>query len=368
MKRPKLLMDGSRVLTNYQDLVTALPGFTIAYAMKANPHERILQLLENDGSFFETASSSEIQTLLKKGVNSAKIIFSNTVKPAQAIAEAVKKGIVYQSFDSICEAEKFLPYKKTIQPILRIDVSNQGSLWALNGKFGLSQSLWKELFTYMQKNHLPLAGITFHVGSQCESLATWGLAMDRAKTAILMAREFGLKPDTLNIGGGFPIYLGREVPSVESIGTEIRKKLDSWANEGIVLKNFFAEPGRYICGSAGSMVSHVIGIAMREIDNKLEKWIYLDTGVFSGFMETIDGITYPILSNGSGELEEVMLCGPSCDSADKMFKAFLPSPKLNDTLYFSGAGAYTTVYSTDFNGIETPEIIFLNSAEDSVSV
>ena len=81
-------------------------------------------------------------------------------------------------------------------------------------------------------------------------------------------------------------------------------------------------------------------------------------------METIDGIEYPTLSNATGELEKINLCGPSCDSVDKMYEAKLPTLKTGDKLIFRGAGAYTTVYASSFNGFHGPEVHFVESVRD----
>jgi len=365
MTTPTLLIDKSRILNNYRDIKEALPEFHIAYAMKSNPHNSILELLNDERASFEVASINEIATLCELDIPLNKVLFSNPVKPIESIAQAVELGVQNFTFDSLTELSKFIPYKKQIQLMLRIDVSNQGSLWALNNKFGCPALLLPEIFKYMQKHEIPLSGISFHVGSQCEAEKTWDVAMNEALEAILLAQSFDLHPDSLNIGGGFPIYMGREIPSVKAIADRIHRKIGEWKTEqGIEIMNFYAEPGRFISGSAGTLITKIIGIADRMNEGQMEKWVYLDTGVFSGLMETIDGITYPIISSGSGNLEEVMLCGPSCDSMDKMYSTLLASPKVGDTLHLSGAGAYTTVYQTQFNGIDAPEIVFMDSSND----
>ncbi len=364
-------MDGARILDAYNEIKKSLPRFNVAYAIKANPHENILSMLRHAGSHFETASYEEIRLLLEMGIEPERIIFSNPVKPVESIDSAVKAGITTFTFDSIEEAKKFIPYRDKARLVLRLDVPNKGALWALDGKFGASRLLWPNIFSCMQEEGLPLAGVTFHVGSQCETLESWEKAMEEALVAIETSYQYNLHPDLLNIGGGFPIFLGREVPSVDEIGRVIHRHLKNWTKKGIKMNRLLAEPGRFICGAAGTMETKIIGIADRESNGKLQKWVFLDAGVFTGLMETIDEITYPVLSNGEGELIEAMLCGPSCDSADKMFKAMIPSPKIGDTLYLSGAGAYSNVYASRFNGLPIPEIVFMDSVsrtdEETVS-
>lgn len=357
-------MDRKRIKKNYVEISQALPKVKIAYAIKSNSDQEIVKILKNENSFFETASLAEIQYLLSLGVSPKQILYSNPVKSLSAIEQSISLGVQRTTFDSLEEAQKLLPFQKDLKLFLRIIVSNEGSMWPLVGKFGLGKTLWQKTFSFLQKHNMPLYGISFHVGSQCESLSTWDNAMQTAWQAFTLAKEFGLYPVALNIGGGFPIFLGNPIPTIFEIGNIINQHLEQWQKQGLVLEEIFAEPGRFISGSAGFLKTKVIGVANRELNGKYKKWVYLDTGVFSGLMETIDGISYPMKSSGSGELEEVQLCGPSCDSVDKMFMAKLPQPKEGDVLYLLGAGAYTTVYASNFNGFAMPQVTWIDSSKD----
>jgi ornithine decarboxylase len=366
MDTPVLIMDRSKIVSNYREMKDSFPDFHVAYAMKSNSHDDVLNLLLQEDADIETASIAEIQHLIRLGVRPEKIIFSNPVKPETAIRSAVECGVFTMTFDSLSELKKFIPYKEFIKPVLRIDVVNEGSLWILSGKFGCPKRIWPQIFQYMKDNEIPLSGITFHVGSQCERAATWGKAIAQVGEAVIMAENYDLKPEILNIGGGFPIFLGREIPGVKEIADVVYDAINELEDKGIIFEKFYAEPGRFISGSAGTLCTRIIGVGDRDVKGQGEKWVFLDTGVFSGLMETIDGITYPLYSNGIGEPETVMLCGPSCDGADKMFKAVLPSPKVGDIIYMYGTGAYTMAYSSNFNGIEPPSVSFVDALENKV--
>lgn len=364
MQTPMLFIDREKIKNNYREIKNAFPQINIAYAIKSNSHQEIIKILQKENSFFETASISEIEYLISLGIEPSRILFSNPVKAISAIERALQLGIKKMTFDSLEEAEKIIHLKNYLHLFLRLIVSNEGSQWPLVGKFGLGRALWEDAFTLLKEKSIPLKGISFHVGSQCESLTAWDNAMNTAYDAFVMAKNFGLQPSALNIGGGFPIFLGADVPSAKEISQTITKHLERWQQDGIILQEIFAEPGRFISGSAGFIQTKVLGIAQRDLNGTRKKWVYLDAGVFGGLMETIDGITYPILTDGEGELERVQLCGPSCDSVDKMFEVSLPSPKEGDTIYLLGAGAYTTVYASNFNGFAMPQIEFIDSTEE----
>jgi len=379
---PALFIDRSRIRENYHELKKALPPFRIAYAIKSNSHPEIIEILKKEGSHFETASIAEIEKLLALGVKADEIVLSNPVKAADAIRRSLERGVTIQSFDSVEELEKFRPYAAPIgsqdgglfastksgalpyiRPQLRIVVPNEGSMWPLTGKFGADEELWPAIFQYMKDNNMHLDGITFHPGSQCETIAGWDSALYLTWRCIEIAREYGLNPTTINIGGGLPVDLGRKIPTAAQVGKVVMRHLKEWERKGFKPTDLIVEPGRYISGSAGVLATKIVGVARRE-----KTWAFLDCGVFTGMMETIDGITYPMLFSGSGEKERVMLCGPSCDSVDKMYEAKLPKPKPGDAVLFLSAGSYTSVYASEFNGFMGPKMVFLDKIADAKDV
>ena len=353
-------MDRSRIRANYLELKKALPQFRIAYAIKCNSHPEVIEILKKEGSHFETASIAEIEMLLKLGVPADEIVLSNPVKPPQAIQKALNHGVSIQSFDSVEELEKFKPHVGKIRPQLRIVVPNEGSLWPLSGKFGADEELWPAIFDYMRTHEIPLDGITFHPGSQCETISGWDSAMYLTWRCIEISREYGLNPLTLNIGGGLPVDLGRKIPKASEVGKIIQRHLKEWERKGYKPTDLIIEPGRFISGSAGYLVAQIVGVARRE-----KNWAFLDCGVFTGMMETIDGITYPMKFTGKGNEELVQLCGPTCDSVDKMYEAKVPHPMTGDKIMFTSAGAYTSVYASEFNGFLGPKMVFLDSIKNS---
>jgi ornithine decarboxylase len=363
---PVLFIDRSKIRQNYLDLKEALPPFRIAYAIKSNSHPEIIEILRKEGSHFETASIAEIEKLLSLGVKAEEIVLSNPVKAPAAIEKALAYGVTIQSFDSVEELEKFKPHAAASTPLsrrvraqLRIVVPNEGSMWPLSGKFGADEELWPEIFRYMKDNEIPLDGITFHPGSQCETIAGWDSALYLTWRCIEIAREYSLNPTTINIGGGLPVPMGRKIPTVNEIGKVVLRHLKEWERKGFKPTDLIVEPGRFISGSAGVLASKIIGVARRE-----KTWAFMDCGVFTGMMETIDGITYPMLFSGTGAPETAMLCGPSCDSVDKMYEAQLPKPKTGDKILFLSAGAYTSVYASEFNGFLGPKMVFLDAIKD----
>ena len=60
---PLLVLSLEQIEKNYRFLKKHLPRVQLYYAIKANPHQRILELLRDLGSCFDVASDGEIRTL-----------------------------------------------------------------------------------------------------------------------------------------------------------------------------------------------------------------------------------------------------------------------------------------------------------------
>ena len=140
--------------------------------------------------------------------------------------------------------------------------------------------------------------------------------------------------------------------------------LDTYAEEiirflkddfGDDLPEIILEPGRSLISNAGILVSEVVLIS-RKSSKAMERWVFVDVGKFSGLIETMDeAIKFPIWVEKKGELEDVVIAGPTCDSADIMYENYKYGLPLNlaigDRMYWLSTGAYTTSYSAvEFNG------------------
>lgn len=77
---PFLVLDLKYVKENYINQKNAIDNVNIFYAVKANSHIKILELLRDLGSSFDAASRGEIDKLLSLGVTPDRISFGNTIK------------------------------------------------------------------------------------------------------------------------------------------------------------------------------------------------------------------------------------------------------------------------------------------------
>lgn len=351
--KPFLLVDSSIIRNKIRRFKAAMPRVHPHYAAKANPDPRVLKTLIEEGSGFEIASIAELDLLLSLGVPASEIYYSNPMKSRAYLEYAASKGVEWYVLDSIEELRKIVSIKPDAKLYLRIDTPNIGSDWPLAGKFGTHLGDIKDIIHEAASLGADLAGVTFHVGSQCRNPQNWRVGIERAKNVFEDMRRAGLRPRLLNIGGGYPVRHVKPIPSIEVIADVVNAAIADLPADIRIM----AEPGRYLVSDSACFVCRVVGTATRNG----KRWMYWDAGIFGGIIEVSEGLRYEILSNRNGNNIPWSIAGPTCDSVDVlMHDELLPEDiQEGDFIFIPNAGAYTTAYASNFNGFPLPDVIVI---------
>ena len=357
---PALVLDLARVRRNVQRFSAAMPAVRPHYAVKANPERRVLMALARQAAGFEIASPSELDLLRSIGVPAHEIFYSNPVRSLDAIRYAARRGVEWFVFDCAQELGKFALCKPDARLYLRIETTNEGSDWPLTGKFGAAEADLEAIMLEARRLSLDIAGVTFHVGSQCRNPENWRAAMRAARVVFERLEQAGFRPRLLDIGGGYPVQLTKPIPSIDAIGALVMEELGAFGPEVKAI----AEPGRFMVADAGCFVIHVIGTAMRNG----KRWLHCDAGVFGGMFETTDGLRYNLHTDRTGPPVPWHVAGPTCDSVDVCMRdQLLPEDMAaGDAIYVMNAGAYTTAYASEFNGFALPQVIVTDGDSETV--
>lgn len=352
---PFVLIDNQVVRKHYDDLVQAFPYASVYYAVKANPGNKIIELLRDLGSNFDIASIYELDKVLSLNVEPERCSYGNTIKKSKDIRYFYEKGVRLFATDSEADLRNIAQEAPGAKIYVRVLTEGSHTAdWPLSRKFGCQVEMAIELLALAKELNLEPYGLSFHVGSQQRDIGAWDAAIGKMKTVFdRVQKEQDITLKMLNLGGGFPAnYLSR-THEIATYAEEITRFLHE--DFGDDLPEIILEPGRSLCANAGVLVSEVVLIS-RKSHTSLHRWIYTDVGKFSGLIETWgEAIKYPIYTEKQGELEEAVIAGPTCDSADIMYeddKYGMPMDlEIGDRLYWLSTGAYTTTYSAvEFNG------------------
>lgn len=353
-KTPFVLVDLDVIEDNFHTLRRSLPAAEIYYAVKANPAPDVVRRLVGLGSYFDVASSAEIDLVLRAGGKAKQISFGNTIKKEDDILYAFKKGVRLFAFDSEAELEKLSRSAPGARVFCRLLTKCEGAEWPLSRKFGCEPDMAHDLLLKARALGLEPHGISFHVGSQQTRTDQWDIALEQTAQLFSSLKERGITLGMVNIGGGFPARYKDPISHVSSYADVIRGSMKK--HFGQTIPHMIIEPGRSLVGDAGILEAEVVLISKKSHTEDV-RWVYLDIGKFGGLAETHDeAIKYRIETLGrKGASGPVILAGPSCDSVDILYEKFkyeLPhSLKIGDRVRFHATGAYTSSYSSvGFNG------------------
>ncbi|MDD5192082.1 MAG: type III PLP-dependent enzyme [Candidatus Nanoarchaeia archaeon] len=387
---PILVMDHAQIRRNYKEFTEKLPRVQVYYAVKANSEREIIETLFKEEASFDVASLKEfllvldvIKTLPPKTLDNFiwnNIIYANPVKETDSL-HVLDKYKPLLTYDSIEEMEKITKHCPEAGVLLRLKVSDEGSVVKFSNKFGIEPKEAVDLIEKTINSGLTVEGVSFHAGSQCNDPQNFVKAL---KSAAYIFKEADLRGITigesvtrgypvkiLDIGGGFPIKYNGNEQSFTGLAKTINKELDRLFPIDKV--DVLAEPGRFLVGNAGTEVASII-LAKH---SKKPICYHLNTGVYHDFSSMIyDHAPINLESFKEGEKSECYVFGPTCDGLDTLSeneyihntsRIFLPKLSDGDMVYAENMGAYTNASATNFNGYPPAKVVHINMKQ-SISV
>jgi diaminopimelate decarboxylase len=203
--------------------------------------------------------------------------------------------------------------------------------------------------------HLRLTGIHLHLGSPIYSTSPFQGALRKVGRFVLDVRGLGVKLSTLNLGGGYCIsYDGRPVIQPADYAAVI---LPAVRKLGM---NLIIEPGRYIAGNSGILLTRVIYVKEGWLGRK---FVIVDAAmndlIRPALYEAYHRIWPAFQAPGHGAskpaLERVDIVGPICETSDCFARdRDLPHVSSGELLAVFSAGAYGMSMSSNYNSRPRP--------------
>ena len=361
---PVFVIDHEKIRQNYREFKENLPRVQAYYAVKANSTPEIITTLYKLGASFDVASLPEFM-LVHENIKDLpekerqdfiwdKIIYANTIKKVEALHELdqYKPLVTYDNIDELKKIKAHCPHAGVV---LRIRVPNTGSMVELSSKFGAHPGEAVDLILEAFNLGLVVEGLSFHVGSQCNNFENYIQALQLSASILKESESRGYKIKILDIGGGFPVKYHSKVKSFKTLARKLNVEFKRLFPEDIEI---LAEPGRFMVANAATLVTKIIGKAVR--DGKT--CYYLDDGVYHTFSGIVfDHCQYPLKAFKEGEKKICATFGPTCDAFDTISIAEeLPELEIDDLLYAENIGAYSIASSTYFNGFPPAKVVHIN--------
>ena len=326
----------------------------ICFAMKANDNLAVLKTLVNEGAGLDIVSLGELKKAFAVNADPCKIVFASVGKTEEEIAFAMKAGILIFNVESKPELEeinriagelKFKPkVALRINPDVKAVTHQKITTGTLKNKFGIDlKTAYTILKDQRRYRHLTICGLHVHIGSQIITKTPFVAALKRVLSFLDQLREEGITLEYLDVGGGLGIIYNDEKPQTAQDFADailpflLRSKL-----------KIIMEPGRFIVGNAGILVTKVLYLK----DNGFKKFLIVDGGMndlirpalYDAYHEIV-----PLRQNGSKRIK-MDVVGPICESGDYFAKdRYLPALKKDDLLAVMSAGAYGYVMASNYN-------------------
>ena len=357
----------------------------ICFAMKSNSNLAVIRTLADLGSGFDTVSAGEIQRVIAAGGDPRKCVFAGVGKTEEEISFALDQGIY--SFNVESEAElgrisrvavkrrKIAPVAVRVNPNVDAGTHAKITTGTYENKFGIA---FEEIEgVYARASRLPnlrLRGLQMHIGSQLTEVKPFALAVD--KVAPLVARlneKHGF--DFFSIGGGIGIVYqdalasaseswwktpaGRRILTPTTYAATLVPKLKSLG------LRILLEPGRFLTGNAGALVTRVEYIKKTGKKNFVIVDAAMNDLIRPAFYDSYHEIV-PLDRRGGKTIPSDVV-GPICESGD-YFAKDRPLPKVDegDHLVLLSAGAYGSVMGSNYNSRSLPPEILVNGRKASV--
>jgi diaminopimelate decarboxylase len=354
-------------LTQLQTAFAALNPL-ICYSIKSNPNLALCKLMAEHGAGFDVTSGGELFRALKAGSTGAKIVFAGAGKTDDEIRMGLETGVLLFNVESEGELLALGDVAKVMGKVARVALRVNPDLppkthaktdTSVKGvKFGLDIDTVLE-FAQKVVEHpsVQIVGLHMHLGSPILSVEPYRQGIDKGLMLIDKLRKQGHKIDTWNMGGGFGINYRKQEALPASAFAEVIVPGVQKAGCRLIL-----EPGRFIVGNAGILVSRVIytkesggkhfviqDAAMNDLirptlyDSFHRIWPVQPAAAFPA-----PPADYEVEIPGAQKVDVV---GPVCESGDFLAKGrALPPMRRGELLATFSAGAYGMAMSSNYNG------------------
>ena len=372
---------------HFQNLDQAVAGVDhlVCFAVKSNSNHSLLRALVRLGSGFDIVSGGEVQRVIAAGGDPGRCAFAGVGKTPGEIEFALRRGVYTFNAESEPELErinhvagrlkKIAPVAVRVNPDVEAHTHKKITTGTYENKFGVAFERIEGLYARAARlKNLRLRGLQMHIGSQITEVSPFEQAVSKVLPLVTRLKEkHGI--EFLSIGGGLGIvynpalasgpaawwksaaarqiitpekYAARLLPLLKPLGLRI-----------------LMEPGRFISGNAGILVTRVEYVKRTGKKNFLIVDTAMNDLIRPAFYEAYHEIIP--LTRKSGALTKSDVVGPICESGD-FFCQDRPLPKgaEGDYLALMSAGAYGFVMASNYNTRSLAAEVLVNGTRSAL--
>jgi diaminopimelate decarboxylase len=361
----------------------------IAYSIKANFTPAILRAFIKDGIAFDLTSIGELHFAKYCNAESESIIYTSVTEEYEEYLEVLQSGVkrvVVSSFNGMTNLAR-AANKVNVKPLTLIRINPEVGVKAevrasyRNGKFGVPfnggtiDSATKMVKHLIGNNLLRFEGFHFHLGSQITDFSCYTHALDKMDAFITkMKKEHpNFMINTIDIGGGTPVFYNNPVPSpaqmAENYVDRLNQLIDAHGKFELIV-----ESGRFLVAESSILISKIVNT--KEYND--HKIVIVDAGYHLLLDSALLKQEYPqeivpIFKNKENTTtkqtasKNIHLAGRLCDTYDvfPLSKiSTLDDADIGRYVSFYNVGAYSIVFNMPFHCQTKPPIVMKTSDGD----
>ncbi len=340
----------------------------IFYAVKANSNLGILRSLGKAGVGFDVVSLGELERVQRTGAAAGRITFGGVAKTDSELEAAIRLGLFCVHAESVQEVEKLVEAAARlgcrsrlglrINPDIEAKTHPYISTGRRRDKFGFDpESLQTALARLGGQDRIELTSIGCHIGSQIMELKPFQRAfLQLLELADRLGHE-GFEIRNIDIGGGYGIPLDGESPfDLAALGRLLRRRQGDY--------QVLLEPGRYLVGNAGVLVTRVL----YRKTNRGRRFLLVDAAMNDFMRPALYGAFHRVRPVREGlPVVTADLAGPVCESGDFFARdRDLPDADPGELLVIEKTGAYGSVLAHNYNGRHRPAEVLVGGGSHRV--
>ena len=339
----------------------------VCYSVKTNGNLALCQLMAEHGSGFDVTSGGELYRALRAGSKGSKIVFAGVGKTDAEMKYGLENGVFLFNVESEAELHALgavaqalgvkAPVALRVNPDLPPKTHAKTDTSVKGVKFGLDiETVVDVAKSVVGHPGLAVVGLHMHLGSPILKADPYRAGADKAVTLIQAFRGQGHDIQYLNMGGGFGINYRKQEALPAAAFAEVILPAVRETGCRLVL-----EPGRFIVGNAGVLVSRVIFnkstggkhyVIQDAAMNDLIRPTLYDS--FHRIWPVTPAASVPERPDDyeaeiAGTFKQDVV-GPVCESGDFLAKERnLPALNRGDLLATFSAGAYGMAMASNYN-------------------
>lgn len=394
---PLFVLSDATLRANYRRILGAFSAewqgpVNVMYAIKTNPSFAVRAVLHQEGAGGDCFGIGELEATFAGGANPATIALNGSNKSDALLARAIELGVTI-NMDAEDEIERIERLAAGAGRRVRVNIrlkivppdyaDYESDLINFRGdfraelarlKWGVTPETAARMISQARScRHLELTGYHSHLGrlsQKVEHRAAYDAEI--GSVAAHLYRATGFAPRVIDIGGGWPRQRDPESKRTELNGSSVedyarascRALREPLEAAGLPLPELWLEPGRYIAGNAGVLLTS-IG-SLKEDGGMV--WVNVDAS--TNIM--------PLIGSGAEGTSNIVLAatrmrdplaltadvvGPICIPSVLASKCRLPAVQAGDIIAILDAGMYAESDAHNLNWMPRPAAVMVSGKE-----